>query len=113
PLTAVGVILLAGGRGQGMFLTGATILGLAHGLTFPLALSLVARSVHPDQLPGANAVMLSLSNGVAVVGPSLLGALVTTSGYRMMMLSLLVPVALCSVWLGRSLHRYRAAEAYL
>ncbi|MHB1447341.1 MAG: MFS transporter [Acidimicrobiales bacterium] len=113
PLTAVGVLLLAGGRGQGVFLTGAAVLGLAHGLTFPLALSLVARSVDHDQLPGANAVMLSLSNGVAVVGPSLLGALATTAGYRMMMLSLLVPVALCSVWLGRSLYRYRTAEAYL
>ncbi len=91
-LTAVGLLLLAAGHGFGMLLLAMGVLGVPHGLTFPIVLAQVAASAAPGGLAGANAALLAVSNSSSIVVPAVLGVLIPITGYRGMALLLLLPV---------------------
>lgn len=91
-LTAVGLLLLAAGHGFAMLLLAMGILGVPHGLTFPIVLAQVAASAAPGRLAGANAALLAVSNSSSIVVPAVLGVLIPVTGYRGMALLLLLPV---------------------
>ncbi|MCL4422499.1 MAG: MFS transporter [Actinobacteria bacterium] len=91
-LSVTGLLLLAVGHGLGLLLVAMAVLGIPHGLTFPMALSLVAESTAPRALPRANAVMLATTNMSTVLMPAILGSLVAFAGYRGMVLFILIPV---------------------
>lgn len=92
-LTGAGLALLGTGHGLLVLLVAMAILGIPHGLTFPLVLALVASSTTPAGLPRANATLLAASNLTGILVPVILGSLVTLVGYRSMVLLILVPVA--------------------
>lgn len=98
-LTVFGLILLGTGHGLGILLIAMGVLGLPHGLTFPLALALVADSTGPAELPRANAALLGSTNLTTVVVPLVLGAIIPAVGYRGMTLVTLIPVAAFSALL--------------
>lgn len=105
-LTATGLAGLGVGHGLGVFLAAMAVLGLPHGMTFPLALALLADSTPPTGLPRANADMLGASKLTAVAIPPILGSLVPLVGYQGMTLLILVPVGGFAVllWVQRSRH---------
>ena len=92
-LTAAGLVLLGTGHGLIVLMVAMGVLGVPHGLTFPLALALVADATPVADLPRANATLLGSTNLVSVIVPLVLGAIVPAVGYRGMMLAILVPVA--------------------
>lgn len=92
-LTAAGLVLLALANSMGSFVAAMAILGLPHGLIFPVALGLIAEGTESHELARANAGLLAAANVVNVAVPSLLGAIADLSGYRAMALTVLVPVA--------------------
>lgn len=96
-LTAAGLVLLGTGHGLVLLLVAMGVLGVPHGLTFPLALALVAEATPVDALPRANATLLGSTNLSSVVVPLALGAIVPAVGYQGMMLAVLVPVAAFSL----------------
>ncbi len=96
-LTAAGLVLLGTGHGLIVLMVATGVLGVPHGLTFPLALALVADATPVADLPRANATLLGSTNLVSVIVPVVLGAVVPAMGYRGMMLAILVPVAAFSV----------------
>lgn len=91
-LTVGGLALLATGHGLGLLLVAMGILGLPHGLTFPIVLAQVAASAGPDGLARANAALLAVSNSTSIVVPAVLGLIIPVTGYRGMALLLLLPV---------------------
>lgn len=91
-LTATGLVLLGTGHGLVLLLVAMGVLGVPHGLTFPLALALVAEATPVDALPRANATLLGSTNLSSVAVPLALGAIVPTVGYQGMMLAVLLPV---------------------
>jgi DHA1 family multidrug resistance protein-like MFS transporter len=91
-LTLAGLVLLATGHGFGLLLVAMGILGLPHGLTFPIVLAQVAASAGPQGLARANAALLAVSNSTSIVVPALLGLIIPVTGYRGMTLLLLLPV---------------------
>ncbi|MHB1500997.1 MAG: MFS transporter [Candidatus Dormibacteria bacterium] len=91
-ITVVGLLLLATGQGFAMLLVAMGILGLPHGLTFPIVLAQVAESAAPEGLAAANAALLAVSNSSSIVVPAVLGLLIPMTGYRGMALLLLLPV---------------------
>lgn len=93
-LTAGGLVLLGTGHGLGVLLVAMAVLGLPHGMTFPLALALVADSTDDDRTPRANAALIGSSNLSTVFVPSVLGVIIPVTGYQGMALLLDVPVAL-------------------
>ncbi len=95
-LTGAGLVLLGTVHGLVVLIVAMGVLGVPHGLTFPLALALVADATSIADLPRANATLLGSTNLVSVIVPVVLGALVPAFGYRGVMLALLVPVAVFS-----------------
>lgn len=92
-VTLAGLVLLGTGRGAGLLVVGMLLLGVPHGLTFPLSLALIAGATEPAQLARANAGIFATVSAAAVVVPVLLGGVVQALGYQAMVLALLVPVS--------------------
>lgn len=103
-LSVVGLVLLALGHGVVALMAAMALLGIPHGITFPVVLSLVAGSTTPAELPKANAVLLGGTSLTSVVIPAALGVIIAAFGYRDMVLFLLAPVVVISValWSSRS-----------
>lgn len=101
-LTVLGVGLLALGGSVPVLFVALAMLGVPHGLVFPLALGLIAEETPPAKLARANAAFSAWTSGVTVVLPAVLGGLVAVAGLRAMFLALLVPVlalgALVAAW---------------
>lgn len=98
--TVLGLALLAAGRSVVMLLTAMAVLGIPHGLTFPIALGLSADGVPRAELAWANAALMAVNSLAAVVTPGLLGVLAAAVGYREMVAACLVPVACFAAVLG-------------
>ena len=98
-LTGAGLVLLSlGGPPLFMFIA-MVLLGVPHGVTFPLALALIAQSVGTDQLAASNAALFAATSVVAVAAPVALGAVAAAASYRVMIALVLVPVAAFSTLL--------------
>lgn len=97
--TAGGLAVLGTAHQFAVLLVGMGILGAPHGLTFPLASSILAEHVDRDVLGRANARIMASTNSAAVVVPLLCGWLATAVGYRATFLFVELPVALFGIML--------------
>ncbi len=93
--TATGLLLLGLGHGLVLLLVAMGVLGIPHGITFPLALAMAADSTDFAGLPRANAALLGSTTLAVVIVPLVLGAIVPAVGYQGMALVLLAPVGVC------------------
>ncbi len=98
-LTAAGVVLLSVGGPPLLLFIAMVLLGVPHGVTFPLALALTAQSVGEDQLAASNAALFAATSVVAVAAPVVLGVVAAAAGYRVMIVLVLAPVAAFSMLL--------------
>ncbi|HET9732451.1 MAG TPA: MFS transporter, partial [Acidimicrobiales bacterium] len=108
-LTVVGLALLALGGPKVDLFVAMALLGVPHGVTFPLALALTADASPPEHLAAANATLFAINASASVVAPVVLGAVATAAGYQVMMAAVLAPVALFAALLAG--HRQPAAAA--
>ncbi len=90
--SVAGVALLGLGRSEATMFVALGVLGLPHGLVYPVALALIAEETPPERLAHANATFSAWTAAASVVLPLLLGGLVALGGFRVMFLALLVPV---------------------
>ena len=93
-LTIAGLALIVLGGPPAVFFLAMALLGIPHGVIFPLALSLVASSAHDAHLAAANAGLFATVGLVSAITPVLLGAIVAASGYQLMTAAVLAPVVL-------------------
>jgi len=93
----VGVVLLGLGRSEASMFVALALLGLPHGLVYPVALALIAEETPSERLAHANATFSAWSAAATVVLPLLLGGLAALGGFRVMFLALLVPVVALGV----------------
>ncbi len=91
-LTGAGVSLLGLGHTDAELFVALAMLGLPHGLVYPLALGLVAEETPPELLSRANAALAAWTAAVTIPLPAVLGAIAATAGFRAMFLLLLVPI---------------------
>lgn len=96
-LTITGLTFIVFGHSFALFLVGMVILGIPHGVIFPLALSALSSSLPADQLPRANSLLMGSSNIVGIVAPFILGVIAAAASYRVMMGTVLIPVMLVFV----------------
>ena len=95
-LTIAGLALIAFGGPAAVFFLAMGLLGVPHGVIFPLALSLIASSAHDGHLAAANAGMFATVGLVSAITPALLGAVAAASGYQLMTVAVLAPVVIFS-----------------
>lgn len=90
--TLCGIGLLAFGHGIGLFMFALAILGAPHGLTYPVALALVADAVPIEELPRANAGFQAVSNLITVAAPLAFGLVIDQFGDRAVLLCAAIPI---------------------
>jgi len=109
-LTLLGVALLAFAPGPGAYFAGLAVLGVPHGVTFPVGLSLIAEETPPALLSRANAAFSAWTTGASVGLPALLGVAAGVLGLRDMFAVALAPVAVMTVVIATG-GRSRAAPS--
>lgn len=92
-LTIAGITLMSFSTGFLMFGIAMALLGIPHGLSFPVSLVYVSRSYSPEMRSTANSYFFSILTVVLVGGPILGGYSTGEIGFRETFL-LLVPIAL-------------------
>lgn len=110
-LTLAGLIMLALSHGVAALLIAMAVLGVPHGLTFPLAMGLVAEDRSHSELAEVNAHLSAAVQAVNLGLPLVLGIGIDAVGYREMFLVLLAPVALASAaqWVvAKQMHNLHA-----
>ncbi len=100
-VTLFGVVLLGVGRDPIYFLLAMALLGVPHGFIYPVSISLIARGTITSDIPRANSILFASTSIVSVVGPFVLGVVVTELGYRAMLVLVLIPVLALSLMLFR------------
>ncbi len=106
-LTVIGVIVLALMHGVVFLVLAMALLGVPHGVTYPVSLALIAKWTSSNTRTRANATLASVTGFVGVLLPFILGLLAASYGYRLMVLLILLPV------LTLSIPVFRASEARL
>lgn len=92
-LTLVGLVAVGLGHGDLQLLLAMALLGVPHGLTFPLSMALVAEDRPHAELPSINAHLTASVQAVNLVLPLFLGLGIDALGFRKTFLILLIPVA--------------------
>lgn len=110
-LTLLGIVVLATGHGNVLLLVAMGLLGVPHGLTFPLSLGLVAENRPPQQLASVNAHLSASVQVVNLALPFLLGIGIDAFGYRLMFLVLVVPVVAAGLLQQLAARHLRLSEA--
>lgn len=101
-LTLAGLLILNVGHNIIFLILGMSLLGIPHGLMFPLSISLIARGTNPVDIPTANATLFATTSIISVVSPTVLGLVISNFGYHAMLLLLIVPVVILTFVLFRS-----------
>jgi DHA1 family multidrug resistance protein-like MFS transporter len=97
-LTVVGIVLIALGHGVAMLFVAMAILGVPHGLVFPLSMGLVAEARPHAELASINAHLSASVQAVNLILPLLLGVGIDTIGYRTMFVILVGPVLIAGIF---------------
>ena len=98
-LTIAGLTLLALGGQPVVFYVAMALLGVPHGVIFPLALSLVASSARDGQLAAANAGLFATVSLVSAMAPAILGSIASAFDYRIMAAAVIAPVLIFTMLL--------------
>jgi DHA1 family multidrug resistance protein-like MFS transporter len=101
-LTIIGVVMLATTHGVALFMISMAILGIPHGVTYPVSLALLAKWTSPETRTRANAALSSVTSFVGVLLPLVLGLIAARFGYQTMIMVVLLPVLTLSVTVLRS-----------
>lgn len=92
-MTAVGLSLILFGGNVYSFALALLVLGIPHGLTYPLSVISISRTFSPSERNAANSVFFATMMLVGVVTPSAAGALAQIIGLKDLF-GVLVPVLL-------------------
>jgi len=99
-LTLVGLSLMAGARSLATLAVAFALLGVPHGLTYPISLIYISRGFEERVRNAANSYFFSMMMAIGVAVPFLAGGLITLVGLRLTYFSLVFPVVIL-LWLIR------------
>jgi DHA1 family multidrug resistance protein-like MFS transporter len=105
---SLGGVILISIRGAVFYFAAYILLGVAHGITYPLGLSMTSVASPADELIKSNAIMSYWTQLVNFAAPIILGGLVNLYGYIIGFRAILIPVAIIGLLLlieTRSLRR--------
>lgn len=88
----LGLTIMSMGRTVAVFFLAMIILGIGHGLMFPLAISLVAKETLPENVARANAALFTATSAATATAPIFVGVLWKFMGYRPTLLAVAIIV---------------------
>lgn len=90
-LTILGVVIVGLAGSSLWFVVAMGLLGIPHGLTYPLALNLLNESATPDQLAKGNSILSATTGLISLTGPFVIGLLSASFGISTMFLLMALP----------------------
>lgn len=100
--TLLGITLLGTCHSILLLMIAMGLLGLPHGVIYPISISLIAKGTASVDLAKANSILFISTSVVSVVGPFLLGVIVSNLGYRLMLGLELMPVVVLAIVLFKT-----------
>ncbi len=95
-LTIVGVVVIGLSTNSIWFVVAMVLLGVPHGLTYPLALNLLNETATPSQLAKGNSILSATTGMISLAGPFVIGLLSARFGISVMFLLMVIPTLLFS-----------------
>ena len=117
-MTAIGVSVVFFSRDALLYVIGIMILGVPHGLTYPLSISSIGRSFDINKRNKANSYFFAIIMLINIVVPTAAGVLIDYIGFRNVMI-FIVPIIIILFVLARKevklirLDRLSVREAHL
>ena len=99
-MTAIGVSVVFFSRDALLYVIGIMILGVPHGLTYPLSISSIGRSFDINKRNKANSYFFAIIMLINIVVPTAAGALIDHIGFRNVMV-FIVPIIIILFILAR------------
>lgn len=99
-VTLSGIVMLGFGHSLVLLMVALAVLGIPHGLVYPVSLSLVARGTISPDLSKAKSVLFAAASCVSLVIPLVLGVFATYLGYREILFIIFIPVAVLLFRIG-------------
>ncbi len=110
-LTVAGLALMAIGRDDAELLVAMALLGVPHGLTYPLAMGMVAEGRPSAQLASVNAHLSATVQVANLLLAPLLGVGIDAAGYRVTFGALVAPVVVAALLQRRIGRRDASGES--
>ncbi|MEM3257191.1 MAG: MFS transporter, partial [Thermoplasmatales archaeon] len=98
-LTILGILLMISSQNITFFALSLFILGVPHGLTYPLSILSIARSYRPEERNVANSYFFSFMTGIGIVVPTAGGFLIDRFGYNEIFIGILAMIVLLFIML--------------
>ncbi|ASI14019.1 UMF4 family major facilitator superfamily permease [Candidatus Mancarchaeum acidiphilum] len=99
-LTAIGLLTVFLSKDLFLYAIGIIVLGVPHGLTYPLSISAIGRSFDMSSRNKANSYFFAVIMLINIVVPTIAGGLISAVGFRETML-LVVPIIIILFLLAR------------
>jgi MFS family permease len=99
-MTAIGVSVVFFSRDALLYVIGIMILGVPHGLTYPLSISSIGRSFDINKRNKANSYFFAIIMLINIVVPTAAGVLIDYIGFRNVMI-FIVPIIIILFVLAR------------
>ncbi len=94
--TIVGIVIIGIASSSIWYVVAMILLGVPHGLTYPLALNLLNETAEPQQLAKGNSILSATTGMISLAGPFVIGLLSARFGISTMFLLMVVPTLLFS-----------------
>jgi MFS family permease len=107
-LTIIGVMLITTSPNVYAYAVALALLGIPHGLTYPLSLIVISRDSRDDERNVLNSAFSSIMTIIGVLSPMLLGAAADLMGLRLMTLLVEASVIVFTWFLYKSIRQLRA-----
>jgi len=92
-ITVIGLLMILGGINVYTFAIALLILGIPHGLTYPLSIISISRTFNPNERNAANSVFFATMMLIGVITPSAAGAVAQLIGLKDLF-GVLIPIVL-------------------
>jgi MFS family permease len=110
-LTLIGIIFMIEARSLPLFMVSLMVLGVPHGLTFPLSVLSLSRAFKPQQRNVANSWFFSLNMLIGIILPLVSGLFIERVGFKNSFLGILAVVVVIMILMFDSFRRWKISDS--
>ncbi len=110
-LTLIGIIFMIEARSLPLFMVSLMVLGVPHGLTYPLSVLSLSRAFKPQQRNVANSWFFSLNMLIGIILPLVSGFFIERVGFKNSFLGILAVVVVIMILMFDSFRRWKISDS--
>jgi len=110
-LTVIGIIFMLTAKSLPVFIISLLVLGVPHGLTYPLSVLSLSRAFKPQQRNVANSYFFSINMLIGIILPLITGFFIDLVGFKDSFVGILLVVIIIMILMLNSFRGWRNSEA--